>query len=82
MAAIIDGSTYKGFWKLTGDHTFLAGFQLIPKHANIDFTSTNVSEGSITYAGNSTLTDADTIDENGNALNTSAKVAQYLSDNR
>lgn len=82
MAVIIDGSTYKGYWKLTGDHTFLAGFQTVPKSYPIDFVSTNVAEGTITIGGTGYLTDADTVDENGNALNTSAKVAQYLSDNR
>jgi hypothetical protein len=82
MALIIDGSTFPGFWKFTADHLAPNDFQTVPKFAQIDFVSTGVAEGNITYGGTGYLTGATTIDENGNALDTSIKVARYLSDNR
>lgn len=83
MAAIIDGSTYKGYWRIVADNGAPTEYFLIPKVNGIRFDSGGTAVGVIYIdAGSSVATDADTIDENGNALNTSAKVAQYLSDNR
>lgn len=83
MAAIIDGSTYKGFWRIVSDSVAPNEYFLLPKANGIRFDSGGAAGGAIYIdAGSQVSTDADTIDENGNALNTSAKVAQYLSDNR
>ena len=81
MALIIDGSTYRKWWKFTADHTAPNEYQMIPKHASIDYTVTAATEGSISYGLTGYATDATTIDENGNELDTSAKVAKYLNEN-
>lgn len=84
MAAIIDGSTYAGFFKITQDHASPNAYYIMPKHG-VFFQAVDATTGSIKTLGNTDLnisTGADTEDENGNALDTSAKVARYLSDNK
>lgn len=86
MASTIDGSTYRKYWKLTPDNTAPNIFELFPKDS-VRFRSAGAASGAIVRtqdAADATLiaTDADTIDESGNALNTSAKVANYLNQNK
>ena len=82
MALIIDGTTFNGWWKFTPDHTAPNEFQMIPKLASIDYTVTTATEGAISYGLTGYVTGTDTIDGEGNLLDTSEKVAQYLSDKR
>lgn len=83
MAAIIDGTTYSGYWRIVSDSVTPNEFFLLPKTNGIRFDSGGDAIGSLILdAGSSVSTDSATVDGNGNALNTSAKVAQYLSDNR
>ena len=83
MAAIIDGSTHPGFFKLYDDATPEV-FTLAPK-SSVLFTAADATSGAIKVLGNADVnfgTASTTEDENGNALDTSAKVALYLSGNR
>lgn len=81
MASIIDGVTYKGYWKLTPDDTKLNEYKVVPKESiyyctinlHIVFTSDPNGAHAIIH------TDANTMDHLGNKLNTPAKVAEYLS---
>ena len=83
MAAIIDGSTYKGFWRIVTDSAAPNEFFLIAKVNGIRFDSGGAAVGAVIIdASTSVATDSATIDGLGNTLETSAKVAQYLSDNR
>lgn len=86
MAAIIDGSTYKGFWKITPDDASPNTYRLGEKKAGIYLTASDATSGELILGSNTgspiTITFASCEDENGNALDTSAKIAQYLSDNR
>lgn len=82
MAAIIDGTTYKGFWKLTQDDASPLVYSVYPKD-EVHLVSTDATSGELKYGSSAILSfDSTCIDENGNALNTVAKVSQYLSDNR
>lgn len=84
MAAIIDGSSHPGYFKLTPDDGAATAYFLVPKHS-VHFQSSDATSGSIRALGNADLifsTGASTEDENGNALDTSAKVARYLADNK
>lgn len=82
MAAIIDGTTYKGYWKLTADDASPLVYFLYPKD-EVYLTTTDGTSGTLRSGGSGIIGfDATCEDENGNALNTVAKVSQYLSDNR
>lgn len=84
MASIIDGSSHPGYFKLTPDDGAATAYFLVPKHGAF-FQSSDATSGSIKTLGNADLnftTGATTEDENGNALDTSAKVARYLADNK
>lgn len=87
MAAIIDGSTYQKYFKLTADDASPAAYFLIPKDHCV-FQSIDATHGSIFPAGDLSdialnfATTGSTEDENGNALDTSDKVSQYLNDNK
>ncbi len=82
MAAIIDGTTFNGYWKLTPNHASPLVYSVVSKHA-LELTSSDATSGTLsTEGGVSVSFDSTCIDENGNALNTVAKVSQYLSDNR
>ena len=84
MAAIIDGSSHPGYFKLTPDDSAATAYFLIPKHG-VHFQSSDATSGSIKVLGYADLnfyTGANTEDENGNVLDTSAKVARYLADNK
>lgn len=81
MAAIINASAYPSFVKITPDNGTPNSYYVFPKGtlyvdaANnrirlISDPAANVIDFSI---------DSSTIDENGNALNTADKVADYLS---
>lgn len=87
MAAIIDGHTYPGLWKLTPDNSSPNAFYIIPKRAvyvkPVDATSGSFYLVSDPSASTALMTyNSSAIDELGNALNTSAKVSDYLSKNR
>ena len=85
MALIIDGSSKKGYWKITSNSGIPNAYYVIQKD-KILFESIAADGGVLRdLSGNNLIntgTDANTIDENGNALDTSEKIAQYLSDNR
>lgn len=83
MAAIIDGSTYKGYWRIVTDSVAPTEYFLIPKANGVRFDSTGAATGSIIIdAGSSVSTDSSTLGGLGEELDTSAKISQYLSDNR
>jgi len=82
MAAIIDGTAFNGYWKLTPNNASPLVYSLCPKDELYLETSDATSGTLSTDGGLSVSFDATCIDENGNALNTVAKVSQYLSDNR
>lgn len=85
MASIIDGSTYAGYWKITPDDSTPDIWYQIPKD-KIIFKPSDAGEGVIRFVFGTeqvvTGTDANTVDEFGNALDTSAKVAEYITANR
>lgn len=87
MAAIIDGHTYPGLWKLTPDDSSPNAFYAIPK-GKIYFKPSDATNGNLYFISDSSgsasicATSSATIDELGNALNTSAKISDYLSKNR
>lgn len=87
MASIIDGSSYPKYWKLTPDDSTPNNFYFLPKGKEF-FIATDNTHGTITVAGTPSdtamtfSTGASTIDENGNALATSAAVANYLNQNK
>lgn len=87
MAAIIDGSTYNGFWKITADSGIADVWYMVPKYDLFQAPAT-ATTGKLRLeadpAGNNfdISYDANTIDENGNALATSAAIANYISQNR
>lgn len=86
MASIIDGSTYAGFWKITPDDSSPDTYRLAEKKSGIIFKSQDAVNGELLLGDDTqnsvAITFADCEDEFGNALNTSAKIAQYLRDNR
>lgn len=48
MAAIIDGSTYKGFWRIVSDSVAPNEYFLLPKANGIRFDSGGAAGGAIT----------------------------------
>lgn len=87
MALIIDGTTYKGFWKLTPDNASADVWYMVPKD-NIIQIPADATGGKLRLeadpAGNNfdINYDATCIDGDGNALATSAAIANYISQNR
>lgn len=87
MAAIIDGHTYPGLWKLTPDNSSPNAFYAIPK-GKIYFQPSSATSGNFYFVSDPSgsagimSTDASTVDELGSALNTSVKISTYLSNNR
>lgn len=82
MAAIIDGVTHSGYWKLTADDASPLVYDLFPK-GSIQLRVTGAATGSICRTQDTSQTgiistDASTIDHNGDALATSLAVANYL----
>ncbi len=83
MAAVqIDGTTYKGYWKLTVTTGEPDVFTLIPKAKEIRITTVTETEGSLVCGNFDYEFDADTTGGNGEVLDTAVKIAQYLSDYR
>ena len=83
MAAIIDGTTYKGYWKITPTDGEPDVFSLFPKSGNMYVTILSANEGSIKAEGDIDYQfDENAIGGNGEELDTAAKIAQYLSDYR
>lgn len=80
MAAIIDGTTYEGYWKLTPANSSPDEFYLIPK-GQIVF---DAIERKLCFVSDFGLTTtlvtvaSDTIDGQGNALATNSAVSEYL----
>lgn len=87
MATKIDGSTLKGYWKITPDTGSPLAYYEVPKPLLV-FQSQNATDGRLFLASDFSFsspimsTDANTINENGDALNTAAKVADYITNNR
>lgn len=79
MAAIIDGTTYSGYWKLTPNDASPNDYYLIPKGeiffnptaSGIFFTSDNGSSAAIIGIP--------TLDGDGNTLADNAAVSEYIS---
>ena len=84
MAAVkIDGSTYKGYWKLTANTGDPDAFVVYPKTLGVIVTTSNSTEGSIKAGANFDQEfDANTTGGNDEVLNTAAKVIQYIADNK
>lgn len=81
MAAIIDGTTYSGYWKLTPDDASPNSYYLVPKD-KIYFRSDNNQIYLLADISASTplvTTSATTVDGDGNALATDAAVSEYIS---
>lgn len=80
----IDGVTNKGFWTATKDNTAPLEQKLIPK-GELWFKATDDVSGGIYMISDNQFvtqivqTDTGTLDHDGNLLDTSEKVAQYLS---
>lgn len=84
MAAIIDGSTYRKYWKLTPDNGTPTSYYLFPKDI-VYFDASIPRIRIVTDVAGATFdfaVDSSTVDENGNALNTNDKVANYLNQNK
>lgn len=84
MAATIDGSTYRKYWKLIPDNGTLTSYYLLPKDV-VYFDATASKIRIVTDATGTNFdfgVDSSTVDENGNALNTNDKVANYLNQNK
>lgn len=84
MAAIIDGSTYNGYYKITPTDNDLNAYYVVPK-SSFFFSAVDATTGAIKSGESADInvsTDANTIDENDNALDTPAKVDLYISQNR
>lgn len=87
MAAIIDGTTYKGFWKITADSGIADVWYLVPKYDLVNFAQ-DASNGRFKIesdpAGNSfqIAYDITCEDGDGNVLATPAAVSLYISQNR
>ena len=89
MATIIDGSTYKGYFKITEDDTAPNAFYAVPKTSGVILNGVDVETFNLVFAGGAypsveiSLSTGNGIeDEFGNTLATPAAVLQYLSDNR
>ncbi len=83
MAAVqIDGTTYKGYWKLTVTTGEPDVFTLIPKAKEIRITSLSETEGTLYGSNFEQEFDENTTGGNGEELDTVVKIAQYLSDYR
>ena len=82
MAAIINGSAYKGYWKLTADDASPLVFSVYPKD-EVYLVANDATSGAI-YSGATGIMSFDSTceDEYGNALDTVAKVVQYMADNK
>lgn len=85
MATVIDGTTLNGYWKLYDDGT-PSDFVQVPKESMF-FKSFGVDFGRFYFVSDYTssahiasiTTSTDTVDGNGNLLDTSAKICEYLS---
>lgn len=80
----IKGTEYNGYWVTILDNNDTTQYIQIPK-GEIYFKSTDVSAGEIHLISDVSVsnilvnTDANTLDADGNLLDTSDKIAQYLS---
>lgn len=82
-AVVIDGTTYKGYWKLTASAGEPDAFVVYPKTLGVIVTTLSATEGSIKAGPNFDQEfDENTTGGNGEELDTAAKIAQYLSDYR
>jgi len=84
MAAIIDGSSVRGHWKITPDNGTPNAYYVIPK-GSIVFISSGADTGTIRseqYVDLNISLDNTTISETGQELNTSAKITTYISENK
>lgn len=82
MAAIIDGVTHSGYWKLTADNATPTAYYVMPK-SSIFFITIDATTGTIRDIPSNGGTvnigvDSSTVDHNGDPLNTVEKIANYL----
>ena len=89
MAAIIDGSTYKGYFKITPDDGAPLVFYALPKVCGIGFNGIDADGFNLVAGGGAfpSVTISLSIgngveDESGNSLTTISEILTYFSDNR
>lgn len=89
MAAIIDGSTYKGYFKIVSDDGAPLVYYAFPKNGGVALKGIDAdtfelvsATGAYTSVAISLSIGNGVEDENGNAFASVGEVLQYLSDNR